>query len=123
MSDEKATVAALQELKELGVQLCIDDFGIGHSSLSRLKRIPLDTLKIDRSFVRDLVDDPSDAAIVTAIITMAHGLGLRVVGEGVETIEQRSDLTERGCDEMQGYYFSPPRPVDAIEALLAEAQW
>src|SRR6185436_18128033 len=89
MRDERTTLASLSALREVGVQLCIDDFGVGYSSLGRLRQVPVDVLKIDRSFVGALPNEPSGATIVRSIVDMAHGLGVRVVGEGVETAEQR----------------------------------
>jgi EAL domain-containing protein (putative c-di-GMP-specific phosphodiesterase class I) len=101
------------KLKALGVRIAIDDFGTGHSSLSYLKRLPIDVLKIDRSFITGLPSNENDASITKAIITMAHSLGLKVVAEGVENQQQLTFLAENGCDEAQGFLFS--RPVSARE--------
>ncbi len=111
MDEVVAVTDLLHRLHALGVQLAIDDFGTGYSSLSYLKRFPVDNLKIDRSFLENVLDDPDDAAIVKAIITLGKTLNLRVVAEGVETAEQLALLEERDCDEIQGYFFS--QPVDA----------
>lgn len=108
VKDMDTTVHLLNELKLMGVLISIDDFGTGYSSLSYLKRFPIDKLKVDQSFVRDLSTDADDAAIVQTIISMGHGLRLKVIAEGVETAEQLAFLKERGCDEIQGYYFSKP---------------
>lgn len=111
----------LQALSAKGMRIFIDDFGTGYSSLSYLKRLPIDTIKIDKSFVGDIMTDPDDAAIVTAIIAMAHSLRLKVVAEGVETQGQFDFLLERGCDAMQGYFFSKPLPAEDIFPLLRKA--
>ncbi|HZD60788.1 MAG TPA: PAS domain S-box protein [Anaerolineae bacterium] len=121
MKDTDAAITTLHRLKEMGIKVSIDDFGTGYSSLSNLKRFPIDTLKIDRSFVRDITVDPDDAAIATAIITLAHSLHLKVVAEGVETFEQMELLHSLECDEMQGYIFSHPLPVEEATELLAGA--
>jgi len=110
----------LSELNELGVHISIDDFGTGYSSFHYLKNLPIARLKIDRSFVRDIEQDPSDAAIVAAIISMAHNLQLQVIAEGVETKDQLHFLRSHRCDEMQGYYGSPPLPSASIQSLLQE---
>lgn len=115
MSDVDHVSALLADIHALGVTLSVDDFGTGYSSLSYLKRFPIDELKVDRSFVRDLVRDADDEAIVRATIALAHGLGMRVVAEGVENEEQLSRLAAQGCDVVQGYLFS--RPLSAIDLL------
>ena len=118
MDHTSETIATLDRLSGLGVKLSIDDFGTGYSSLSYLKRFPLDKLKIDQSFVRDIVVDADDWAIATAIISMGHSLRLKVIAEGVEVAEQLDMLTEQGCDEVQGYHFSRPVPAEEFAELL-----
>ena len=118
MKNERRAVEVLGELKRMGIAIALDDFGTGFSSLNYLKRFPVDTVKIDRSFVRDLAFDPDDAAIVAAILSIARQLDLNVVAEGVETTEQRDFLTERSCPEIQGFLFSPPVREEAFTSLL-----
>jgi EAL domain-containing protein (putative c-di-GMP-specific phosphodiesterase class I) len=113
LQDSRSTADVLKELKEIGVLLALDDFGTGYSSLSYLKRFPIDALKIDQSFVRDLTTDADDAGIATAVIGMGKNLHMQVVAEGVETMEQLAILQQHGCPQGQGYYFS--RPVPAME--------
>jgi diguanylate cyclase (GGDEF)-like protein len=118
MKNVSNTVVKLNELKKMGVSIAVDDFGTGYSSLAYLKRFKLDTLKIDQSFVRDISNDADDAAIVSAIINMAHSLGMNVVAEGVESREQLEFLRANACDQIQGYYFSQPLPAEAFANLL-----
>jgi len=122
LGDADVTLSVLQELKAMGLTLAIDDFGTGYSSFSYLKRFPVSKLKIDRSFVRDVAVNPDDAAITTAIISMAKSLNLKVIAEGVEDEAQMSFLRAHQCDEIQGYYFSIPLTVDKVaEKLRGEA--
>ena len=120
MDDPESTIQILRTLKRMGMVLSIDDFGTGYSNLNYLKRFPIDKLKLDQSFVRELISDPDDLAISRAVIAMAHTLRLRVIAEGVETEGQRSLLTRNGCDEMQGYLFSKPVDAATIAGYLKE---
>ncbi len=122
MNNADKTLATLNALHEKGIGFSIDDFGTGYSSLSYLKRFPIDSLKIDQSFVRDLAHDLDDAAIVGAIIALGHALGLKVVAEGVETMKQLARLREMGCDEAQGYLFSRPIPAGKMTQLLQSGE-
>ncbi len=116
--DENSILAVLKNLRSMGIQIAMDDFGTGYSSLSYLKRFPITTLKIDRAFVQDICTDDDDAAIITAIIAMAHSLRLSIVAEGVETPEQIAFLQDKQCEIIQGYYFSPPVSVDEMTQIL-----
>jgi diguanylate cyclase (GGDEF)-like protein/PAS domain S-box-containing protein len=118
MQDVNATIGIMQQLKKIGISFSLDDFGTGHSSLSYLKRFPIETLKIDQSFVRDIPHDKDDSAIVAAIIAMSSALGIKVIAEGVETPEQFAFLWTQKCTSMQGYYFSKPLPSDMFALLL-----
>ncbi|MCK5426002.1 MAG: EAL domain-containing protein, partial [Emcibacter sp.] len=115
IGDTDAVAAKLEIFSSLGISLAIDDFGTGYSSLAYLKRFPVHQLKIDQSFIRDIADDHDDAAITDAIIRLGHSLGLSVVAEGVETQEQAQILRQKGCDVLQGYFFSKPIPADEFE--------
>ncbi len=123
MKNAALTVKTLTSLKNMGIHISIDDFGTGYSSLNYLKRFPVDTLKIDQSFIRDISLDQGDEAIVSIIIDMAHALGLKVIAEGVENEIQLGFLKGRSCDQVQGYLFSPPIPAQAFEQYLMKKQW
>jgi EAL domain-containing protein (putative c-di-GMP-specific phosphodiesterase class I) len=114
------TISNMNRLKEIGIQFSLDDFGTGYSSLQYLKRLPLDQLKVDQSFVRDIATDSSDNAIVRTIIAMAHSLDMDVIAEGVEMEEQRQLLLDSGCTHYQGYLFGKPVPIGQFEELLKQ---
>ena len=118
MENMNHTIASLKTLRDMGLHISLDDFGTGYSSLSYLKEFPVNVLKIDQSFVRDVTTDPSDASIVASIITLAHNLGLNVVAEGCETIDQLKFLRAYHCEQVQGYLFSRPLPSNEAEELL-----
>ncbi|QDG60561.1 EAL domain-containing response regulator [Pseudomonas sp. NIBRBAC000502773] len=122
MENTQHTIASLQRLHAMGVKISIDDFGTGYSSLAYLRRFPIDTLKIDIAFIREVTSNPQDAAITRTIIELAHSLNLRVVAEGVETQAQLAFLKEAGCDQIQGYLFSRPLPTEDLERLLINRQ-
>jgi len=121
MRNPEFAAGVLTRWKNLGINISIDDFGTGFSSLASLKRLPIDALKIDQSFVRDATSDADDGAIVVAIITLAHNLRLKVVAEGVETEDQLRFLQSLRCDEIQGYFFSKPRPAESLVSLFDSA--
>jgi diguanylate cyclase (GGDEF)-like protein len=124
MEDADVGVGALKALKSIGVQVSVDDFGTGYSSLGYLRRFPVDEVKIDRSFVARLGTDPADAAIVAAVVSLGHALGVSVVGEGVETEAQLDELRDLGADAAQGFYFAPPQPAaDLTSRLMAATRW
>jgi EAL domain-containing protein (putative c-di-GMP-specific phosphodiesterase class I) len=120
MQDVETAIRTMAALKDIGVRISLDDFGTGYSSLSYLKRFPIDTLKIDQSFVREIATDRNSASIAEAIIAMAHRLNLTVIAEGVETEDQLAMLRDRDCDEIQGYLFCKPVPADQMTELLRE---
>jgi EAL domain-containing protein (putative c-di-GMP-specific phosphodiesterase class I) len=118
LADPARAAAELRRLAAAGVKISLDDFGRGQTSLGHLSALPLDELKIDRTFVGDMLNRPTDRAIVNSIIDLGHNLGLRVVAEGVETSDILTDLTGRGCDVVQGYLLSRPLPLDALAEWL-----
>jgi FixJ family two-component response regulator len=122
MSNTEDAIVVLRNLNAIGIRISIDDFGTGYSSLAYLKRFPIGTIKIDIAFIRGITTNPEDAAIVVATITMAHNLKIRVVAEGVETEAQLTFLQRHGCDEIQGYYFSRPVPVDEIDLMRLQGK-
>ncbi len=122
MQNAEFTITILSQLQSMGIKVAIDDFGTGYSSLSYLKHFPVNTIKIDRCFIQDVITDRHDAAIALAIIDLAHSLSLQVIAEGVETVEQIQFLKEHGCDQIQGYFFSPPLPTTEFEKMLIEGK-
>ncbi len=121
MQNVSRAIKVLDAIQSRGIRLAIDDFGTGYSSMSLMKQFPIDTIKIDRSFVRDLPSDSEDQAIAQAIISMGKALGMTVIAEGVETVEQQAFLRDHACDEMQGYLFSKPLPPQQLADLLRAA--
>jgi len=121
IDDPQETQTRLEALRQLGVSIALDDFGTGYSSLSYLQRFPFDRLKIDRAFVASLGTAASTGAIIQAIVTLGHALGMKVLAEGIENEEQRVLLRLAGCDEMQGYLFARPGPAAEIDAALARS--
>jgi EAL domain-containing protein (putative c-di-GMP-specific phosphodiesterase class I) len=117
VDDVEDIIAKMNEIKSQGVGFSLDDFGTGYSSLSHIKRLPLDQLKIDQSFVRDVLTDASDAVIARTVVAQGHSLGLKVVAEGVETADQRDFLADIGCDVFQGYYFGRPVPASELVGI------
>jgi diguanylate cyclase (GGDEF)-like protein/PAS domain S-box-containing protein len=120
MQNPESAASDVRFLQELGVTFSIDDFGVGYSSLSYVKNLPVDRLKIDQGFIRNVNNDPNDAAIVRAIINLGHSLNLKIMAEGVETAEQLAFVRSEGCDEVQGFYFSPPVPAEDFEFLFSQ---
>ena len=123
MEDVEVVIGKMSQLKARGVHLALDDFGAGYSSLNYLKRLPLDQLKIDQSFVRDLLEQPSDAAIVRTILALGANLNLAVTAEGVETQEQYDALQDMGCRRFQGYLFAKPGPAQNLEHWPLATTW
>ena len=123
MADTERTMDVLARLAALGVHLAVDDFGSGYSSLAYLKKLPVDELKIDKGFVREMATDETDAAIVASTVGMGHALGLRVVAEGIEDRATWEALAAMGCDVAQGYYLARPLPPDALAHWLQASPW
>ena len=122
MIEPESAVEILREIKSYGIGLSVDDFGTGYSSLAYLKRFPIDTLKIDRMFIKDITSNHEDAAITRAVIVLAHELDLNVIAEGVETFDQLELLVKHGCDQIQGYLFSKPVTSDECAAMIESSR-
>jgi EAL domain-containing protein (putative c-di-GMP-specific phosphodiesterase class I) len=120
MADPGRAMTVLSSLHDMGVSICVDDFGTGYSSLAYLKRLPIDEIKIDRSFVKDMTVNDNDAVIVRSVVDLGHNLGLQVTAEGVEDRGTWDMLAAMGCDTIQGYYLSPPLPADRLLSWLSE---
>jgi EAL domain-containing protein (putative c-di-GMP-specific phosphodiesterase class I) len=118
MAHVEETIASMKKLTNLGVHFSIDDFGTGYSSLNHLKRLPIEKLKVDKSFIHDIATDADDRAIITAVTVMAHSMKLKVVAEGVETPGQLTFLRTLECDEMQGFLYSRPVPAEELEMMM-----
>jgi len=123
MDNPEQAIRTLQKLQDMGIEIAIDDFGTGYSSLSYLKRLPVNKLKIDQSFVRDIVEDEDDRIIIKSTIALAKNMKLGIIAEGVETIEQKDYILEQGCELIQGYYFSPPVAEQKMTQLLNYTDW
>jgi EAL domain-containing protein (putative c-di-GMP-specific phosphodiesterase class I) len=122
MHNNDATLAALHQLRSLGVRISMDDFGTGYSSLSYLRSFPFDKIKIDQTFVRDLIEKPDCIAIIRAVAALGHSFGMTTTAEGVETQEQLNQMRAEGCTEVQGYFYSKPMPASEIAQLLSSFQ-
>src|SRR6185295_11192331 len=120
LRENDANLAVLHQLRGLGVRIALDDFGTGYSSLSYLRSFPFDKIKIDRSFVRDLPDNPGCRTIIRSVAELASGLGMVTTAEGVETLHQMNELRAEGCTEAQGFLFSPPRPASQVREILTK---
>lgn len=118
MINRKEAIKTLQQISDLGIELAVDDFGTGYSSLAYLKRLPIDKLKIDQAFIRNLPNDEEDSAIAKTVIALSKCLNLKVIAEGVETKEQKDFIVQNGCDNIQGYYYSQPIIADKFEEIL-----
>jgi EAL domain-containing protein (putative c-di-GMP-specific phosphodiesterase class I) len=122
MQDIDYSIRIIKAIKDLGLTISIDDFGTGYSSLNYLRKFPIDMLKIDRSFIVDIPINPQDASIVSSIITMGHNLNMKVIAEGIETVDQYKLLMDRGCDAIQGFLVSPPLTASGLTQMLMNAE-